>query len=122
MGCKAEIKWEENDNIFLQEHDVRDYATLMERTSSASSTFSKLSTTIKDAEKRLNEIAELKKHIFNYSKTRDVYEAYRKSERRAGREKAKGKRNHQQVKALRTYKRTARDFLYLGSKAFRQFF
>lgn len=65
--------------LFLQEHDVRDYATLAERASSASSAFSKLNATIKNAEKRLNEIADLKKHIFNYSKTRDVYEAYRKS-------------------------------------------
>ena len=65
--------------LFLQEHDVRDYATLTERASAASSSFSNLTATIKNAEKRLNEITELKKHIFNYSKTKDVYEQYRKS-------------------------------------------
>lgn len=65
--------------LFLQEHDVRDYATLAEKASSASATFSNLSATIKDAEKRLGEIAVLKTHIFNYSKTREVYEKYRKS-------------------------------------------
>lgn len=65
--------------LFLQEHDVRDYITLAERASVASSRFSILSTTIKDAEKRLGEITDLKKHIFNYSKTREVYENYRKS-------------------------------------------
>ena len=65
--------------LFLQEHDVRDYATLAEKASSASATFSNLSATIKDAEKRLGEIEVLKTHIFNYSKTREVYEKYRKS-------------------------------------------
>ena len=65
--------------LFLQEHDVRDYATLTERASSASSTFSNLTATIKDAEKRLAEIQVVKTHIFNYSKTKDVYEKYRKS-------------------------------------------
>ncbi len=65
--------------LFLQEHEVRDYATLVERASSASAIFSSLSATIKDAEKRLGEIAALKTHIFNYSKTREVYEKYRKS-------------------------------------------
>ena len=38
-----------------------------------------LSAKIKGAEKRMSEIAELKKQIINYSKTRDVYEAYRKA-------------------------------------------
>lgn len=65
--------------LFLQEHDVRDYATLTERASAASSGYSNLTATIKYAEKRLNEIADLKKHIFNYSKTKEVYEQYRKS-------------------------------------------
>lgn len=65
--------------LFLQEHDVRDYATLAKRASAASSRFSSLSTTIKNTEKRLNEVTNLKKHIFNYSKTKDVYEQYRKS-------------------------------------------
>lgn len=34
---------------------------------------------MKDAEKRLAEIAVLKTHIINYAKTRGVYVAYRKS-------------------------------------------
>ena len=38
-----------------------------------------MSQNIKDAEKRLSEIAVLKTHIINYAKTRDVYVAYRKS-------------------------------------------
>lgn len=38
-----------------------------------------LKTSFKSAEKRLSEIAVLKKHIINYSKTKDIYVGYRKS-------------------------------------------
>lgn len=38
-----------------------------------------LSTRITTAEKRMNEIAVLQKHITNYLKTKDVYAGYRKS-------------------------------------------
>jgi hypothetical protein len=38
-----------------------------------------LAAQIKAAEKRMGEIDVLRKHIINYSKTRDVYVAYRKS-------------------------------------------
>ena len=41
--------------------------------------YTELSGSIKATEKRLTEIAVLKKHIINYSKTRDVYVGYRKS-------------------------------------------
>lgn len=44
-----------------------------------SARFGELSSTIKSAEKRMAEIAVLKTHILNYSKTRDVYVAYRKA-------------------------------------------
>lgn len=65
--------------LFLQEHDIRDYKTLTERADISSARFKKLSESIKSAEKRLGEIAVLRTHIINYSKTRDVYVAYRKS-------------------------------------------
>lgn len=65
--------------LFLQEHGVRDIETLRERASSSSERFSKISQTIKDAEKRMAEIAVLKTHIANYSKTREVYVKYRES-------------------------------------------
>ena len=65
--------------LFLEEHDVRDYATLTDRASLASTRFSELSQKIKSSEKRLEEIAVLKTHIINYSKTKDVYVAYRKA-------------------------------------------
>lgn len=65
--------------LFLQEHGIRDYDELKERASESSARFGELSAEIKDAEKRLAEIAVLKTHIINYSKTKDVYVAYRKS-------------------------------------------
>lgn len=65
--------------LFLQEHDVRDYATLVYRASTSSARFAELSQHIKTLEMKLTEIANLKNHIFNYSKTREVYVAYQKT-------------------------------------------
>lgn len=65
--------------LFLQQNDVRDYHTLEEKSSASSAKFHELSDAIKDKEQRLQEIAELKKAIVDYVKTRDVYMAYRKS-------------------------------------------
>ena len=65
--------------LFLQEHGIRDYDELKIRASESSKRFGELSKEIKDSEKRLAEIAVLKTHIINYSKTKDVYVAYRKS-------------------------------------------
>lgn len=41
--------------------------------------FHELSEKIKEAEKKLSEIAVLKTHIYNYAKTREVYVAYRRA-------------------------------------------
>lgn len=65
--------------LFLQEKDIRSYDVLSEKASGSSTRFSELSQTIKDAEKRLGEIAVLRTHIINYAKTRNVYVAYCKS-------------------------------------------
>lgn len=65
--------------LFLQERGIRDYEELSDRASASSKRFGELSAEIKEAEKRLAEIAVLKTHIINYSKTKDVYGAYRKS-------------------------------------------
>lgn len=45
----------------------------------ATARYNELSGQIKTAEQRLAEIAVLKTHIINYSKTREVYAAYRKA-------------------------------------------
>lgn len=65
--------------LFLQEHEVRNYATLVDRAGASSARFAELSQRIKTLEKQLTEIKDLKKHIFNYSRTRDVYVAYQKA-------------------------------------------
>lgn len=65
--------------LFLQERDVRTYEQLSKMTTDTSERFHELSQNIKIAEKRLGEIAVLRTHIINYSKTREVYIAYRKS-------------------------------------------
>lgn len=65
--------------IYLRDHDIRDMDELAKRAGESSAKFTELSQTIKDAEKRMAEIAVLKTHIINYSKTKDIYMAYRKA-------------------------------------------
>ena len=64
---------------FLQENGINSFDELSARTDAAVSRFNELGDSIKQAEARLQEIAVLKTHIINYSKTRDVYAAYRKA-------------------------------------------
>ena len=65
--------------IYLQEHGMTDYTQLAEKTAAATARFNSLSGRMKELEKSLNDNASLQKHIVNYSKTRDVYVAYRKA-------------------------------------------
>lgn len=62
---------------FLQEHKLLAYSDLEEKAKESTATFDEINTRIKTAEKRIAEIQTLKKHIFNYSKTKEVYAAYR---------------------------------------------
>lgn len=64
---------------FLQENGITSFDELTARTDAAVSRFNELGDSIKTAEARLQEIAALKTHIINYSKTREVYAAYRKA-------------------------------------------
>ena len=64
---------------YLTEHGLLDYADLTARADEATSRYNSLSGQIKAAEQRMAEIAVLKTHIINYSKTREVYVAYRKA-------------------------------------------
>ena len=63
---------------YLTEHGL-EYEGLEKKTANATARYNELSAQIKAAEKRMGEIDVLRKHIINYSKTRDVYVAYRKS-------------------------------------------
>jgi alpha-galactosidase/6-phospho-beta-glucosidase family protein len=56
-----------------------EYAELEEKAAAATARFNELSAQIKATETRMTEIGNLKSHIINYSKTRDVYTAYRKA-------------------------------------------
>ena len=64
---------------FLTENNITDYETLVEKTKAATDRYHELSQQIKQIEKRMAEITELKKHIINYAKTKDVFTAYRQS-------------------------------------------
>ena len=64
---------------FLTENNITDYETLVDKTKSATDRYHELSHQIKEIEKRMAEIMELKKHIINYAKTKDVFTAYRQS-------------------------------------------
>jgi hypothetical protein len=64
---------------FLTENNLLEYAELEEKATAATARFNTLSARIKAAETRMTEIGSLKTHIINYSKTRDIYTAYRKA-------------------------------------------
>lgn len=63
----------------LREKGVNSYDELVVLTDKLSARFGELSDSIKAAEKCMVEIGALQTHINNYSKTRKVYEAYRKA-------------------------------------------
>lgn len=64
---------------FLIDNDLTDYDELIARAERAEADFNASSKRIKQLEARLSEIKQLKTHIINYSKTREVYAAYKKS-------------------------------------------
>lgn len=64
---------------FLTDNGIADYDELAARAEDAGERFDTVSLRIKQLEGRMGEVAQLKTHIINYSKTRDVYAAYKKS-------------------------------------------
>lgn len=77
---------------YLTEHNITDYDLLTAWAASVSENFEKTATVIKQYEHRMEQIADLKKHIINYAKTRDTYVAYRKA---SPREKARFRSAHE---------------------------
>ena len=65
--------------LFLRDHKIENLDQLRTLASDKTARRDELLSSIKASEKRLAEIAALKKHIINYSKTRATYEAYRKA-------------------------------------------
>lgn len=64
---------------FLLDNGINDYDELNTRTEAAGEKFDVLSVRIRQLEGRMAETAQLKMHIINYSKTREIYREYRKS-------------------------------------------
>ena len=64
---------------YLTDHGLLKYAALADKAAAVTVRHNELSAQIKAAEKRMAEIAVLRTHIINYSKTREVYVAYRKA-------------------------------------------
>ena len=62
--------------LFLQEHGIRNYEELSKKASCSAEKFRTLSDSIKEKESRLKEISDLRTHIINYAKTKDVYKAF----------------------------------------------
>ncbi len=65
--------------LFLQENDIHDYEQLEQLAKEATAQMDHLLSDIKQKEARMQEIRELRMHIINYGKTRDIYTAYRKA-------------------------------------------
>lgn len=65
--------------LFLQEHGIRDYGSLESKAAESAARFHELNNAIKEKEARLTEIGSLRMQIINYAKTRETYEAYRRS-------------------------------------------
>ena len=63
---------------YLTEHGITAYDVLVEKSEKAAADFETLSTSIKQMEHRMEQIAALKTHIINYAKTRNTYAAYQK--------------------------------------------
>lgn len=64
---------------FLTENNLLSYEELEKKAQTSTENFNKLFAQIKVIEKRMTETSNLKTHIINYSKTRDIYTAYRKA-------------------------------------------
>ena len=65
--------------IFLQENGLDDIDKLNEKAQAAKDKFNGINTRIQNIDVRLKDITALQKHIGIYSKTRDIYAAYRKT-------------------------------------------
>lgn len=64
---------------YLSDHGLLEYEVLEKKAQAATERYNALAAQIKSAENRMAEIAMLRTQIINYSKTREVYAAYRKA-------------------------------------------
>lgn len=64
---------------FIQERGIKSINDLIRLTDEATKRFDELTESMKKKQKRLEEIAETKKQIANYAKTKETYDAYKRS-------------------------------------------
>lgn len=76
------LKEAANTLNFLTEHGISNYEELAARANEAGEKFDAASARIKQVESQLAELSELRSHIINYSKTRNIYAAYRNAKNR----------------------------------------
>ena len=80
-------RWAEKFNVkqmakvllFLQQNNIHDMKELRKLASEASRGADNFHEKIRSMDDRLEEIRQLKNHIFNYSRTKNIYEEYRRS-------------------------------------------
>ena len=65
--------------LFMSEHKIEIFDELVRRADESTAQTEALLESVKADEARLQEIAVLKTHIINYSKSRDVYAKYKAS-------------------------------------------
>ena len=64
---------------FLEENGIGSYEELVKNKNESSQRFEEIKSKIKSVEEKMTEVSELRTHIFNYSKTKKVYDLYRQS-------------------------------------------
>ena len=64
---------------YLSEHHIQNVAELAEKTKAATLRHGELLKKMKNEEAQIREVAELKKHVLDYLRTRETYAAYKKS-------------------------------------------
>lgn len=65
--------------MFMEEHGIKSYAELKEKTDGISEKCDALLESVKEDEARMSEVSVLRKHLINYAKTKDVFAAYKAS-------------------------------------------
>ena len=74
---KYNLKQTAKTLLFLQEHNIHSYEELEQRTREAAERADELLASIRSADARIKEIDALKKYIFAYSKTSEIYKQYK---------------------------------------------
>lgn len=78
------LKQMANTVAYLQEHDFKDYDSLIEKMYFVDSQLSELQSKVSECDKRMKELSDLRQHILNYAKNSKIFAEYknRKYDRR----------------------------------------